>query len=159
LGTSTNIKGSYNCICFSEAPISSIGQIIARKTGEIKYSPYGFMFSKEYLFKLGARPVLYQTEDEYKLLPEELKFKHVKFDLSISKKVDWTWEREWRLKTDKLVLNTKETTVIVPNRHIIEELIEKNQAVKRAISTRIFGPFPQIEWHFIVLEDLGFTVE
>jgi hypothetical protein len=159
LGTETNIEDSSKCICFSEAPISSIGRIIARKTGEIRYSPYGFMFSKEYLFKLGARPVLYQTEDEFKLLPEELKYKHVKFDLSKSKKVDWTWEREWRFKTEKLILDPKETTVIIPNRQILEELIAQYQAERREISTRVFGAFPQIEWHFIVLEDLGFTME
>jgi len=158
LGTNTNIKGSYNCICFSEAPISSIGQIIARKTGEIKYKPYGFMFSKEYLFKLGARPVLYQTEEEYNSLPEELKYKHVIFDLSESKKIDWTWEREWRLKTDKLILDPKKTTVIIPNRITRSEIISEYQSSMRFLSTRLHGPFPQIEWHFIVLEDLGFTI-
>ena len=159
LGTNTNIRCSSNCICFSEAPISSIGRIIASKNEEIRYAPFGFMFSKEYLFKLGARPVLYETEEEYNLLPEELKYKHVIFDLSADKKTDWTWEREWRLKTDKLDLDPKNTTVIIPNRKILEDIIGDYQANRRAISTRCFGPFPQIEWHFIVLEDLGFSLE
>lgn len=164
-GTNTNNKGSYNCICFSEAPIASIGRIIARKghsvssnSKEIRYSPYGFMFSKEYLFKIGARPVLYQTKKEYELLPEDLKYKHVEFDLSKEKIVDWTWEREWRLKTDQLPLDPKNVTLIIPSRAVLEKIISDYQSRCRAVSSRAFGAFPQINWHFLVLEDLGFKI-
>jgi len=158
-GTNTDIRGRHKCICFSEAPISSLGQIIARKSREFRYAPYGFMFSKEYLFSLGARPVLYQTEEEYKLLPEDFQYKHVKFDLSQEPKIDWTWEREWRLKMDELRLDIRRTTVILPNRSIMEELISQYQIQFRTLSTRAFGLFPQIDWHFIILDDLGFTLQ
>lgn len=158
-GTNTNIRSKQNCVCFSEAPISSIGRIIASNRDEIRYAPYGFMFSKEYLFKLGARPVIYQTEEEYGLLPMELQYKHVAFNIISEKVIDWTWEREWRLQNDYIILDPKKVTLIIPKRIDLDNIIVLDQSRKRAISTRTFGPFPQTDWHFIVLEDLGFSID
>src|SRR6185436_13387898 len=61
-GNNGHIRGGYKCICFTEAPISALGQILFNGHGEIRYSPYGFMFKKDYLFQHGARPVIYQPE-------------------------------------------------------------------------------------------------
>jgi len=156
-GTNNDIRGGHNCICFSEAPISSIGQLLARKAQEIRYSPFGFMFSKDYLFDKGARPVIYQTEEEYKLLPKEMQYKHVKFNLNGANKTDWTWEREWRLQTDKFELEVPWTTVIVPTRSEMVDIIITHQAKLRQLSISAYGAgFMQIDWHFIILEDLGF---
>ena len=160
IGGSTDVKGPFKCICFTEAPITSLAQVIARQTNEMRYSPYGFMFSKEYLFSLGARPVIYEPDEEYEELPDKVKYRHVRFDLTNDKKVDWTWEREWRLKIDEFKISPKDLTLIVPTRKEINELIAKYQENKRSAGyTRAFGSFPQIEWHFIALEDLGFTFE
>lgn len=155
-GTSSGKCRDYKYVCFSEAPISAIGRIIAASKKEIRYEPYGFMFSKAYLFKIGARPVLYQTDEEYELLPDELKYKHVSFDLNMQDQTDWMWEREWRLKAGELKLDYKSTTLILPNRTILEEIISQYQNNMHALSTRI-GVFPQDPWHFIALEDLGFS--
>lgn len=157
LGGKTDVRGPYKCICFSEAPISSIAQLIARETIEMRYLAYGFMFSKQYLYNLGARPVIYQSEDEYKILPDEIKYRHVKFDLTGDNKIDWTWEREWRLKMDELILDSQKVTIIVPNRKILRGIIADEQAMFRqaGLSERL-GSFPQTSWHFIALEDLGF---
>jgi hypothetical protein len=158
-GTNVSIRSKQSCICFSEAPISSLGRIIAAKEKNVRYTPYGFMFSKEYIFSLGGRPVIYQTENEYTFLPQELQYKHVAFELLKEQKtIDWTWEREWRLKAEKLSLDSKKVTLIIPNRILLEEIIGRDQSRKRAVSPRIFGAFPQTQWHFIVLEDLGFEV-
>ena len=155
-GGSNDIRGGYKCICFSEAPISELGQIIAKNDSEIRYSPFGFMFSKDYLYKIGARPVIYQSHEEYDLLNDEIKYKHVKFDLSNSKKMDWSWEREWRLKTDKLIITPEDVTLIVPNRQFIEDLKDKNYETNIAYSIIELWAAERFDWHFIVLEDLGY---
>lgn len=156
LGSSLNIRGGYKCICFSEAPISALGQIIAKKDSDIHYSPYGFMFSKDYLYKLGARPVIYQSDDEYELLSDEIKYRHVRFDLSKDKKSDWTWEREWRLKTEGLPITPKDVTLIIPTREIEEKMKNENHDINIAMSLIEVPAAIRFDWHFIVLEDLGY---
>jgi hypothetical protein len=155
-GSSINIRGKHNCICFSETPISAIGQILAQKIGDFHYSPFGFMFSKKQLFDLGARPVIYQPESDFELLPEKLQFRHVRFEINSK---DWTWEREWRLNTNELKLSPETVTLIVPQRRIIdqmkEEIAQHNFAVSIALEGIPVG-HRKLEWHFIALENLGY---
>lgn len=155
IGSKENIRGSHNCICFSETPISAIGQIIALKDTGFDYGSYGFMFAKKYLFDKGARPVIYQPDSDYDLLPESLKYRHVRFDLE---KTDWTWEREWRICTDRLEVEPKFVTLIIPNRNKIEEYKEKAHNARKLLSLGTAGAMRsgmKLEWHFITLEDLG----
>jgi hypothetical protein len=59
LGSSKNIRGNHKVICFSEAPISKLGIILANPNiHNLRYRPFGIMFDKEYLFQKGARPVI-----------------------------------------------------------------------------------------------------
>src|SRR5205823_2668492 len=54
------IKGQYKCVCFTEAPIGKLPQIFAAHDKTlVRYAPYGFMFSKTWLYGKGARPVIY----------------------------------------------------------------------------------------------------
>ncbi|MDM8527147.1 hypothetical protein QUF58_02945 [Anaerolineales bacterium HSG24] len=100
IGGTGYIKGDYRCICFSEAPIEAIKESINRKF-QNKYSPFGIRVSKEWLFNEGGRPVIYQPDSEFELLPDSLKWRHVRFDLG-DNPVDFTWEREWRIRCDEL---------------------------------------------------------
>ena len=77
-------------------------------------------------------------------LPEDMRFRHVRFWLSNDYCVDHTWEREWRLKTDSLPLDPKEVTVVVPDRSAKEALVEDTK---------------DTNWHYLVLSDLGVKVE
>ena len=160
IGTSSSSKGTDKVICFSEAPISKIAQIIASDNIEkMRYRPFGFMFEKLYLFEKGARPAIYQTGSEYKMLKEEQQYRHVKFELNNN--IDWTWEREWRYKSGELVLEPEQVTLIIPNREIEEELkSEHHGRVARASLVTQFGAsiVGQFPWHFIVLEDLGVDI-
>ena len=72
------------------------------------------MYEKSYLFAKGARPVIYQPNSDFDLLHEDHKYRHVKFELDEG--IDWTWEREWRIKIDELALEPDKVTLIVPNR-------------------------------------------
>lgn len=174
-------RGSKKSICFSEAPINKIAQLIINSKNSknferrLRYAPFGVMVSKKWLFEKGGRPVIYQTDEEYDLLPPELQYKHVIFDLKNDK--DYTWEREWRLKGNKLELDPDNTTIIIPTRKYADMLIEKHietvvkqcdndvklemktqQLTKVQVSHSVFNrSLFKYPWHFVVLEDLGFS--
>lgn len=154
-GSSENIRGKDTCICLSETPISAIGQIIAQQNDKFHYGSFGFLFPKKYLFDKGARPVIYQPDEDFKLLTDTLQYRHVRYEIN---KIDWTWEREWRFKTDKLVLDPRNVTLIVPDREKIEKI--KNHALKGLdlLSIASRGRFSgrALPWHFISLQDLGY---
>jgi hypothetical protein len=66
------------------------------------------------IFSLGGRPVIYQPDDEYYLLPDSHKWRHVRYDLS-SNYNDWTWEREWRVKCDQVECISSHASILVPD--------------------------------------------
>lgn len=139
------IKGSHKCVCFSEAPISKLSQIIAAgKDGKFKYQPYGVIVDKRWLYIKGGRPVIYGPDPDYSKLPEEMRYRHVRFHLSAETTIDHTWEREWRIKTDELTITPDDVTIVVPDRRAKNALVRK---------------FPDDSWHYIVLSDLGVTID
>lgn len=155
-GSDRDIRGGFKCVCFSEAPLSvlthSLG-LLADEKG-MRYSAFGVLVSKKWLFDQGGRPVIYQTNDEYDMLHEQQKYRHVRYEPD--REIDYTWEREWRIHTEKLELVSTETTFIVPTRDWEQHFIERHiQDV--ALQSFVVGVpvSPKMEWHFIVLEDLG----
>lgn len=143
LGGTGFIKGKHKCVCFSEAPISKLSQILAvRENRDFKYQPYGIIVGKKWLFGHGGRPVIYGPSNEYKLLPDEMKYRHVRFYLSKRYDVDHSWEREWRIKTDGLQITTEDVTVVVPDR----------------VAKEAFQSSGHDKWHYIALSDLGVKI-
>jgi hypothetical protein len=70
LGGTGHIRGNYTCVCFSEAPISVLSQVLSNPSAHgMRYAPFGVMVHKKWLFEQGGRPVIYQAEDEFELLP------------------------------------------------------------------------------------------
>jgi len=116
-GTSTWSYGQ-NCICFSESPIQelaslfSLVEIAASEKERPRYEPYGIAVSKKWFFGKGGRQVIYGRPDEFKYIHEDQKYRFVPYDPLHG--MDFTWEREWRIKADELVLDPKQTLVIVP---------------------------------------------
>jgi len=144
IGGSGFIKGGYRCVCFTEAPISKLSYILASAVeGAFKYAPYGVMVSKQWLFQKGGRPVIYGPGTEFDELPEQFRYRHVRFYLSDKFTIDHTWEREWRIKTDELVIEPAEVALVVPDRSVERSFEEA---------------FPD-KWHYVVLSDLGVYVE
>ena len=62
----------------------------------VRYSAYGLMFPKDYVYSKGGRPVIYEQTDVAKgFLPKEEWWRIVCFDLSnADRMVDWSHERE-----------------------------------------------------------------
>jgi hypothetical protein len=160
-GGTGNIKGKYQCVCFSEAPIGKLGYILANPSIHgMRYKPFGVMVSKEWLYSKGGRPVIYQLDAEYDLLHESQKYRHVRYEPN--KGVDFTWEREWRIQTAILEIDPNFSTIVVPNRSWEEWFQNKHTAMlgRRAMVTGFIGPksVSKQPWHFIVLEDLGVPI-
>jgi hypothetical protein len=116
------IRGGYRCVCFTEAPPAAFARAFISDFPFTRYSQFGLMFKKNWIYERGGRPVIYQPESDFELLPEELRWRHVRFELTGEKVVDWTWEREWRILGDELAFTPAEVVIIVPNEQWAKEL-------------------------------------
>ena len=116
LGSNQYIKGKYNCICFTETSIECLSRYgFVNKQGYSSYRPFGIIVKKDWLFGKGGRPVIYQTEEEFFLSSEEQRWRHVTYDPNAKPPVDFSWEREWRIKSDELHITPEECRVLVPD--------------------------------------------
>lgn len=117
LGTGTWTRGT-NCVCFTEAPIPeftaifSLVNIAASHNLRPRYEPYGIAFHKDWLFRQGGRPVIYEQNSKFHLYSSDQDYRMVPFDPDAG--IDYTWEREWRIKTNELSLDSNHALVVVP---------------------------------------------
>jgi hypothetical protein len=123
----------------------------------MRYQPFGVMVSKDWLYAQGGRPVIYGEPDEFEALPQGMQYRYVRYQPD--QEVHWTWEREWRIRTNALVLAPAETTLVVPRRVIAEAFRNKkaddNFAMSVALPEIAFVFTEPLKWHFVALEDLG----
>ena len=129
IGTGEKIKGGYRCVCFSEAPLASLKDGLVNPDAYSRYSPFGILFQKRPIFGQGGRPVIYQTDEEYDLLPDELKWRHVRCEPDRDNKpIDFTWEREWRIQCDYLSFEPSVAGIVVPDDTWAQRLINEHEA-------------------------------
>jgi hypothetical protein len=76
-GSARDIRGGYSCVCFTEAPLTSLAQVMAANSTTMRYQPFGVMVSKDWLYAKGGRPVIYGEPDEFDALPHGMKFRYV----------------------------------------------------------------------------------
>jgi len=113
IGNNRFIKGGYTCICFSEAPLNCLPGGLLNPDYYSRYSPFGIMVTKKWLFNLGGRPAIYQSGTEYHLLPDQIKWRHVLYNPLKEPPIDFTWEREWRINLDYLDFKPSNALIIV----------------------------------------------
>lgn len=104
------ICGNEPVVCFQDVPLFSLSENILLEqqmhsdapTAPIRYTAFGLRFDKRYIFQKGGRPVIYEkTEVAKKFLPNDEYWRIVKLDLdNVDNIIDWTYEREWRIKGD-----------------------------------------------------------
>lgn len=114
-GSHIRIKGGYSCICFTEAPLVSLADGLVNSKAYSRYSPFGILFEKRWIFEQGGRPVIYQPDAEYVHLPEYMRWRHVRYEPTTDPQVDFTWEREWRIERDELLLEPAHAAVVLPD--------------------------------------------
>jgi hypothetical protein len=143
IGSSTSsgfIVGKTPAVCFQDAPLISVCQNVfyEQKNNEnkektkIRYRAIGVAFSKDYAYRKGARPVIYDKTSEAKAyLPEDNWWRIVNFDLSRDESIiDWTHEREWR-SPGNFHFELEEVTLLFTNSAIYKafaELCKENKA-------------------------------
>lgn len=144
-------------ICFTESPIAHFANLFSvfEPYGRrAMLAPFGLAVKKQWLFERGGRPVIYLREDERKYLQPEVDFL---FEPYAPGELDFTWLREWRVKTECLVLSPADTVLIFP---------DENEA--RGIAYELVGHYeyqgPDMEplleadwdlsWRFVTLERL-----
>ena len=120
LGGCGMIRGSHLCVCLSEAPLPLPNGLV-NPDYYSRYSPFGLLFTKQWVFEQGGRPVIYQTGAEYDLLPEGLRWLHVRYEPPV---VDFTWEREWRVNCAELSFDPGVAALVLPSRDWVDQLIE-----------------------------------
>lgn len=114
-GSTNKIKGQFNCVCFSEVPIQALSSGLVNDQGLLRYSLFGIIFNKKWIFSKGGRPVIYEPDDEFNLLPTGIAWRHVRYEPNAVPSVDFTWEREWRIKTDRLEFDPSVAGIIFPD--------------------------------------------
>lgn len=104
-------KGS-GYICFSESPLTMLSPMFSffKQWDSPMYAPYGIGVKKDYLYQLGGKPVIYGDSYDFKILPEELKWRFVQYSPGEN---DFTWLREWRLPLPSLELSYENCFFIV----------------------------------------------
>ncbi len=75
----------------------------------------------------GGRPVIYQPDDEYDVLPDSHKWRHVCYEPNADPVIDFTWEREWRLPVGELSFDPSVAAILVPDRDWAQALIIEHE--------------------------------
>jgi hypothetical protein len=106
------IYGGHPVVCFTEMPLLNFLEYEKDRNNDNRITKYGFALLKKEVFKHHGRPVIsglsatskfsYLNKDQRiinpKLLPIEEQYRYVGLDLVNG--IDWTHEREWRVKCD-----------------------------------------------------------
>ncbi|MGI6585797.1 MAG: DUF2971 domain-containing protein [Lutisporaceae bacterium] len=142
IGSTTSsgyINGRIPAVCFQDTPLHSVAENIyyeqqLKNDNDLenyRYTGFGLRFSKEYIFKKGGRPVIYDiTEDAKKYLNKENYWRIVNFDLSNKDNfIDWTHEREWRLPGN-LDFELSEVEVLIHDNTTYKKFIERCREYK-----------------------------
>jgi hypothetical protein len=138
--TNTAVIGGDSVVCFSEAPLSEFTKESAH------FQPFGISIKKSHLFSLGGRPVIYQPKEEHKYIDSSIIWKVVSYNPTEEDWIDWSWQREWRIKTDALFLAPEQAIFIVPTEEHREILISRYRAHEenRALCEELMlGLYPQ----------------
>jgi hypothetical protein len=123
LGSAETIKGRFPCVCFSEAPLVALADGLLNANYYSKYSPFGILVSKQWLFGHGGRPAIYQTDDEFEGLPDTHRWRHMRYE---PPNIDFTWEREWRVSTDRLEFDAGVASIVVPDASWTKRLVDEH---------------------------------
>ncbi|MBY0015343.1 DUF2971 domain-containing protein [Bacillus cereus] len=128
------IIGNHKAVCFQDMPLYSVCQNVlfeqerTEDKSQMRYAPVGIAFPKAYVYRNGGRPVLYeQKEIAKKLLPKDEWWRIVNFNLDDQENyIDWTHEREWRMKGDfEFELNN--AIVLFGNESAYKRFIEESE--------------------------------
>lgn len=125
-GDNGMILGSHKCVCFTESParcLTNEGCLDSKLFS--RYTPFGFQYQKKKVFQQGGRPVIYSTKAEYEdeKNNKNLNWRFVSYNPKLDGRLDFTWEREWRIKADEIPVEPEFAKLVFPNRKWIDRFI------------------------------------
>lgn len=119
IGGDGMIRGGYQCVCFSEAPLWLRNGLV-NKDFYSRYSPFGILFERQWIFDQGGLPAIYQPDADYDSLPDQQKWRHVRFEPPA---VDFTWEQEWRVRCPELNFDPGVACLVLPSEDYVRALV------------------------------------
>lgn len=113
-GSGKLIKGGVPVISFMPLDINSIGQQSRFRTalGNWTFEPYGIALPRTVLEQIGARPVIYGSQESYTVLPDEER-PYFQYHGSRDSDTDWEREREWRITGDVDISSFKDQVLLI----------------------------------------------
>lgn len=104
----SELQNQFKVVCFTETPIDQIDILLADVWGrKIKLDSFGLVFKKDYIKKYGGNPVFYITKKIARPLwgiyDDEITNDVSKLLALVTlydEKMDFHWEREWRIIGD-----------------------------------------------------------
>lgn len=135
----------------------SLNSIASSQDQRPRYEPYGIAVSKNWLYEKGGRPVIYDHPDTLSTYPQELRHRFCSYDPPNG--IDYTWEREWRIKGEELTLEPKHTLAILPTSEEAFEVVYEHSDVEPDIDSdgSASGIFHRPRWLAVSLDMFGFT--
>lgn len=124
------ILDSRKLICFTESPARCLTNLGKLDTSYFsKYTPFGFMFNKKDVFNFGGRPVIYSLKSEYEIEKHNsnINWRYVSYDPTKDGKLDFTWEREWRIKKAEIEFDCQNVKLVFPNKNWIDRFVEEHE--------------------------------
>jgi len=58
--------------------------------------------------------VIYRPDEEFLSLPDRMRWRHVRYEPAADPPIDFSWEREWRIKTDILSISPEVARIVLP---------------------------------------------
>lgn len=110
------------CICLTESPITMLSEMfdIFNKYCNPMYAQYGIAIKKDFLYNIGARPVIYGSAGEINELGESLKWR---FEEYIPNVKDFSWLREWRIKEKEIQLDRDNCFIITKTKSELNAIL------------------------------------
>jgi hypothetical protein len=127
------IMGDDPAVCFQDVPLYGVSQNIYHEAQnydllgkKLRYTANGISFLKRGAYLKGARPCIYEKKEVAKnMLPSSEWWRVVSFDLTSREDiVDWSHEREWRIKGN-FDFELKDATVILSHNKEYTEFVHK----------------------------------
>ena len=110
------VKGNQPVVCFSSATWETVKTLFTWQNHlrRFRFEPFGVGVTKSELKKLGIYPVIYASENDYKKLDQDERWRYQKHDQYATK---WIDEAEWRCKNDLNLSSIKacNIAILTPN--------------------------------------------
>jgi hypothetical protein len=118
------VRGGAPAVCMFDVPLGALRAILVRENRR-RYEPFGIAIDRRYAFGCGARPVIYLPWREARaLVPPAEHWRVVSLEIDRKPGVDWTHEREWRLRGD-LRLEPRACAALVESWRDVDEIYHR----------------------------------